>query len=71
MGFKKEVKKRGETIKQKQLCIVVPETIAEQIDDLSGQMGVSRSQYLRKGVMEFHNYQKDLQKRQQDSQTPI
>jgi hypothetical protein len=71
MGFKKEVKKYGKTIEQKQLCIVVPKIIAEQIDDLSLQMGVSRSQYLRQGIMEFHNYQKDLRKRHQDGGIPI
>ena len=63
MGFNKE--------EQTQMCFVVPKIIAEDIDALSIQMGVSRSQFLRQGIMEYHNYQKDLRKRQQDGGIPI
>ena len=64
MGFKKDT--------QTQLCFVVPKHISETIDDLSGQMGVSRSQFLRKGTTEFVNYQLDLfNKRQQENRIPI
>ena len=63
MGFNKE--------EQTQMCFVVPKIIAEDIDDLSIKMGISRSQYLRQGIMEFHNYQKDLRKRHQESQSPV
>ena len=51
MGFKKD--------EQTQMCFVVPKHISETIDDLSIQMGVSRSQFLRKGTIEFLNYHKD------------
>ena len=63
MGFKKD--------EQTQMCFVVPKHISETIDDLSIQMGVSRSQFLRKGTIEFMNYQLDLFKRQQDGGIPI
>ena len=63
MGFNKNT--------ETQLCFVVPKHISETIDDLSGQMGVSRSQFLRKGTTEFVNYQLDLFKRQQENRIPI
>ena len=63
MGFKKD--------EQTQMCFVVPKHISETIDDLSIQMGVSRSQFLRKGTTEFLNYQLGILKRQQESGIPI
>ena len=63
MGFKKN--------EQTQLCFVVPKHISETIDDLSIQLGVSRSQFLRKGTTEFLNCQLDILKRQQDGGIPI
>ena len=60
MGFKKD--------EQTQLCFVVPKHISETIDDLSIQMGVSRSQFLRKGTIEFMNYHFDMFKKKQEGQ---
>ena len=52
MGFKKE--------EQTQMCFVVPKHIAETIDDISIQMGVTRSQFLRKGTIEFLEFHSEL-----------
>ncbi len=52
MGFKKE--------EQTQMCFVVPRHIAETIDDISEQMGVTRSQFLRKGTIEFLEFHNEL-----------
>lgn len=62
MGFKKD--------EQTQLCFVDPKHISETIDGFSIQMGISRSQFLRKSTTEFLNYQLELFRRQKDSQSP-
>tara|TARA_Y100001960_G_C14666835_1_gene823779 strand:+ start:864 stop:1055 length:192 start_codon:yes stop_codon:yes gene_type:complete len=63
MGFNKE--------EQTQLCFVVPNRVAETIDDLSEQMGVTRSQFLRKGTIEFTNYHTAMFERLQKSKSLV
>ena len=63
MSFNKET--------QTQVCFVVPKNVSETIDDLSIRMGVTRSQFLRKGTMEFLNYHCDLFKQDQEPNASV
>ena len=49
--------------KQTQLCFVVPKEDADKLNIISKKMGVTRSQFLRKGTIEFLNYHDNIFKR--------